>query len=129
MSKKIIVSPQIINTLEQSNDPWWIKERYKCFIYINQVCKHVQNIPSSFDYKGLYKDELKSTSNNFTDGSLKYTYTGSILGIGSITTYFIQTTFSADMIAQSRHPADFFIFWSSKNEHESVPYRTVRQFH
>ncbi|EYU17151.1 helix-turn-helix transcriptional regulator [Photorhabdus aegyptia] len=58
MDSKLIVSSQVINTMEQSNNPWAIKDKNSCFIYANQACKHVQNISSSFDYEGVYDDEL-----------------------------------------------------------------------
>ncbi|WP_323834583.1 helix-turn-helix transcriptional regulator [Photorhabdus africana] len=58
MNKNYVISPQIINTMEQSNEPWGIKDKNSCFIYVNQACKHLQNISSSFDYEGLYEHEL-----------------------------------------------------------------------
>ncbi|AWK41803.1 PAS domain-containing protein [Photorhabdus laumondii subsp. laumondii] len=58
MNKNYVISPQIINTMEQSNEPWGIKDKNSCFIYVNQACKHLQNISSSFDYEGLYEYEL-----------------------------------------------------------------------
>ncbi|MBS9437629.1 helix-turn-helix transcriptional regulator [Photorhabdus noenieputensis] len=58
MKKKYIVSPQIINTMEMSNEPWGIKDKNSCFIYVNQACKRLQNISSSFDYEGVYEHEL-----------------------------------------------------------------------
>ncbi|MCE1658634.1 PAS domain-containing protein, partial [Enterobacter hormaechei] len=42
----------------QSNEPWGIKDKNSCFIYVNQACKRLQNISSSFDYEGLYEYEL-----------------------------------------------------------------------
>ncbi|NHB60282.1 helix-turn-helix transcriptional regulator [Photorhabdus sp. RW14-46] len=58
MKKNYVISPQIINTMEQSNEPWGIKDKNSCFIYVNQACKHLQNISSYFDYEGLYEHEL-----------------------------------------------------------------------
>ncbi|MCC8459737.1 helix-turn-helix transcriptional regulator [Photorhabdus aegyptia] len=58
MKKNYVISPQVINTMEQSNEPWGIKDKNSCFIYSNQACKYVQNIPSSFDYEGLYDYDL-----------------------------------------------------------------------
>ncbi|TDB44148.1 helix-turn-helix transcriptional regulator [Photorhabdus luminescens] len=58
MNNKLIISPQIINTMKQSNEPWGIKDKNSCFIYANQACKHIQNISSSFDYEGLYDYDL-----------------------------------------------------------------------
>ncbi|MCA6220030.1 helix-turn-helix transcriptional regulator [Photorhabdus antumapuensis] len=58
MKKNYIISPQIINTLEQSNEPWGIKDENTRYIYVNQACKRLQNISSSFDYEGLYEHEL-----------------------------------------------------------------------
>ncbi|MBS9437627.1 helix-turn-helix transcriptional regulator [Photorhabdus noenieputensis] len=58
MKKNYVISPQVINTMEQSNEPWGIKDKNSCFIYANRACKHVQNISSSFDYEGLYDYDL-----------------------------------------------------------------------
>ncbi|MCT8344076.1 MULTISPECIES: helix-turn-helix transcriptional regulator [Photorhabdus] len=58
MKKNYAISPQVINTMEQSNEPWGIKDKNSCFIYANQACKHVQNISSSFDYEGHYDYDL-----------------------------------------------------------------------
>ncbi|RAX11263.1 helix-turn-helix transcriptional regulator [Photorhabdus bodei] len=58
MKKNYVISPQIINTMEQSNEPWGIKDENTRYIYVNQACKHLQNISSSFDYEGLYEHEL-----------------------------------------------------------------------
>ncbi|WP_445374239.1 helix-turn-helix transcriptional regulator [Photorhabdus tasmaniensis] len=60
MSKinKLTISPQIINTLQQSNDPWGIKDKDSCFIYGNQALKSLKNFSGSFDFEGLYDDEL-----------------------------------------------------------------------
>ncbi|AKH62141.1 MULTISPECIES: PAS and helix-turn-helix domain-containing protein [Photorhabdus] len=60
MSKinKLTISPQIINTLQQSNDPWGIKDKDSCFIYGNMAFRHLQNLPDSFDYEGLFDDEI-----------------------------------------------------------------------
>ncbi len=43
MSKinKLTISPQVINTLQQSNDPWGIKDSSSCFIYSNSVTENV----------------------------------------------------------------------------------------
>ncbi|TDB53005.1 helix-turn-helix transcriptional regulator [Photorhabdus luminescens] len=58
MKKNYVISPQIINTMEKSNEPWGIKDKNSCFIYVNQACKRLQNISSSFDYEGVYEHEL-----------------------------------------------------------------------
>ncbi|AWK41800.1 PAS domain-containing protein [Photorhabdus laumondii subsp. laumondii] len=58
MSNKLIISSQVINTMEQSNEPWGIKDKNTCYIYVNQACKRLQNISSYFDYEGLYEHEL-----------------------------------------------------------------------
>ncbi|MCE1645012.1 helix-turn-helix transcriptional regulator, partial [Enterobacter hormaechei] len=44
MSNKLIISSQVINTMEQSNEPWGIKDKNTCYIYVNQACKRLQNI-------------------------------------------------------------------------------------
>ncbi|MCT8344077.1 MULTISPECIES: helix-turn-helix transcriptional regulator [Photorhabdus] len=58
MKKNYVISPQVINTMEQSNEPWGIKDENTRYIYVNQACKRLQNISSSFDYEGLYEYEL-----------------------------------------------------------------------
>ncbi|NHB60273.1 helix-turn-helix transcriptional regulator [Photorhabdus sp. RW14-46] len=57
MSNKII-SSQIINTMKQCNDPWGIKDKNSCFIYANQSFKTLQNLSNSFDYEGVFDDEI-----------------------------------------------------------------------
>ncbi|ERT10200.1 helix-turn-helix transcriptional regulator, partial [Photorhabdus temperata] len=58
MNSKLTLSPQVINTLEQSNDPWGIKDENSCFIYCNSAVKKLHNFEESFDYEGLYDHEL-----------------------------------------------------------------------
>ncbi|ETS31535.1 helix-turn-helix transcriptional regulator [Photorhabdus temperata] len=58
MNNKVIISPQIINTMQQSNEPWGIKDKNSCFIYGNLALKHLENLPDSFDYEGRYDYEL-----------------------------------------------------------------------
>ncbi|RAW68985.1 helix-turn-helix transcriptional regulator, partial [Photorhabdus sp. S14-60] len=42
MDNKLIISSQVINTLEQSNDPWGIKDKNSCFIYGNLALKSIK---------------------------------------------------------------------------------------
>ncbi|KOY60401.1 helix-turn-helix transcriptional regulator [Photorhabdus heterorhabditis] len=58
MKNKLTISSQVINTMQQSNDPWGIKDQNSCFIYANKAFKYLQNFPNSFEYEGLYDDEL-----------------------------------------------------------------------
>ncbi|MBS9437623.1 helix-turn-helix transcriptional regulator [Photorhabdus noenieputensis] len=59
MDNELIISPQVINTMEQSNDPWGIKDKNSCFIYGNSATKQfIHDFKKSFDYEGLYDDEL-----------------------------------------------------------------------
>uniref|UniRef100_UPI0036DC55A5 helix-turn-helix transcriptional regulator n=1 Tax=Photorhabdus sp. RM322S TaxID=3342825 RepID=UPI0036DC55A5 len=58
MNSKLTISSQVINTLEQSDDPWGIKDENSCFIYGNLALKSLKNFSSSFDFEGLYEDEL-----------------------------------------------------------------------
>ncbi|WP_350307042.1 helix-turn-helix transcriptional regulator [Photorhabdus viridis] len=60
MSKtsKLIISPQVINTMQQNNEPWGIKDQNSYWIYGNQEFKHIQNLPNSFDYKRFFDDEI-----------------------------------------------------------------------
>ncbi|MCW7550495.1 helix-turn-helix transcriptional regulator [Photorhabdus sp. APURE] len=57
-ASKLSISPQVINTMQQSNEPWGIKDKNSCWIFGNQACKAFQNFDSSFDYEGRYDDEL-----------------------------------------------------------------------
>ncbi|WP_387464718.1 LuxR C-terminal-related transcriptional regulator [Photorhabdus sp. RM323S] len=56
--KSYEISPQIINTMELSNEPWGIKDKNSCFLYGNQAFKNIQNLSDSFDYEGLFDDEI-----------------------------------------------------------------------
>ncbi|MDX7987917.1 helix-turn-helix transcriptional regulator [Xenorhabdus sp. 12] len=58
MSNKLIISPQIINTLAASNDPWGIKAKDSCFIYGNEALSTIKGFSKSFDFEGYYDDEL-----------------------------------------------------------------------
>ncbi|WP_387464719.1 LuxR C-terminal-related transcriptional regulator [Photorhabdus sp. RM323S] len=60
MSKtsKLIVSPQIIHTTQQSNEPWGVKDQNSCWNYGNLAFKHIQNLPKSFDYEGFFDAEI-----------------------------------------------------------------------
>ncbi|RAW93050.1 PAS domain-containing protein [Photorhabdus laumondii] len=56
--KNCTISPQIINTMEISNEPWGIKDSSSCFIYGNKALSSIKNFSQSFDYGGLYDHEL-----------------------------------------------------------------------
>ncbi|WP_445374234.1 helix-turn-helix transcriptional regulator [Photorhabdus tasmaniensis] len=60
MSKtsKLIISSQVINTMQQNNEPWGIKDQNPCWVYGNLAFKHIQNIPYSFDYKRFFYAEI-----------------------------------------------------------------------
>ncbi|ETS30236.1 helix-turn-helix transcriptional regulator [Photorhabdus temperata] len=59
MKKNYTISPQIINTMEMSNEPWGIKDSSSNFIYGNSATKKfIHNFKESFDYEGLYDHEL-----------------------------------------------------------------------
>ncbi|KOY60207.1 LuxR C-terminal-related transcriptional regulator [Photorhabdus heterorhabditis] len=58
MKQNCTISPQIINTIEMSNEPWGIKDKNSRWIYGNMALKSTQDFPSSFDYEGLYDNEL-----------------------------------------------------------------------
>ncbi|MCE1631257.1 helix-turn-helix transcriptional regulator, partial [Enterobacter hormaechei] len=38
---KVDISPSVINTMQQSNEPWGIKDKNSCFIYGNLALKHI----------------------------------------------------------------------------------------
>ncbi|CAQ84679.1 MULTISPECIES: hypothetical protein [Photorhabdus] len=54
-----IISSQIINTLETSNAPWGIKDKFSHFLYGNDALAKLQNINSTYDYRG--KNDSKTT--------------------------------------------------------------------
>ncbi|ETS32023.1 response regulator containing a CheY-like receiver [Photorhabdus khanii NC19] len=56
--KNYTISPQIINTMELSNEPWGIKDSSSCFIYGNLALSLLHDFQKSFAYEGLYDDEL-----------------------------------------------------------------------
>ncbi|CAQ84668.1 MULTISPECIES: helix-turn-helix transcriptional regulator [Photorhabdus] len=59
MKKNYAISPQIINTMEMSNEPWGIKDSSSNFIYGNSATKkYIHNFKESFDYAGRYDHEL-----------------------------------------------------------------------
>ncbi|MCW7760331.1 helix-turn-helix transcriptional regulator [Photorhabdus luminescens] len=58
MNKIDTISSQVINTMEQSNEPWGIKDKNSCFIYGNLALKSIKNFSSSFEFEGLYDHEL-----------------------------------------------------------------------
>nr|WP_118984712.1 hypothetical protein [Photorhabdus sp. CRCIA-P01] len=58
MDNKLIISPQIINTIKQSNEPWGIKDKNSCFIYGNKALNLIKGFSDSFDFEGLYDDEF-----------------------------------------------------------------------
>ncbi|WP_323834574.1 LuxR C-terminal-related transcriptional regulator [Photorhabdus africana] len=58
MDNELIISPQVINTMQQSNEPWAIKDKNSCWIFCNSALRQMQNIPDLFDYEGKYDSEL-----------------------------------------------------------------------
>ncbi|KAA1175557.1 helix-turn-helix transcriptional regulator [Photorhabdus heterorhabditis] len=54
----IDISLQVINTMQQSDEPWGIKDQNSCWIYGNQAMRSAQNLQNSFDYEGRYDDEI-----------------------------------------------------------------------
>ncbi|MGS0628450.1 MULTISPECIES: PAS and helix-turn-helix domain-containing protein [Photorhabdus] len=67
MRNNVTISPQIINTLTVSNEPWGIKDKNSCFIYGNPALKSLQNFSNSFDYEGHYENELPWDSAQFAE--------------------------------------------------------------
>ncbi|WP_289997526.1 helix-turn-helix transcriptional regulator [Photorhabdus laumondii] len=55
---KVDISPSVINTMQQSNEPWGIKDKNSCFIYGNLALNHAENLSDSFDFEGRYDDEI-----------------------------------------------------------------------
>ncbi|RAX11260.1 PAS and helix-turn-helix domain-containing protein [Photorhabdus bodei] len=58
MENELIISSQVINTMQQSNEPWAIKDKNSCWIFCNSALRQMQNIPDLFDYEGKYDSEL-----------------------------------------------------------------------
>ncbi|WP_036774580.1 PAS and helix-turn-helix domain-containing protein [Photorhabdus australis] len=67
MRNDVTISPQIINTLTVSNEPWGIKDKNSCFIYGNPALKSLQNFSNSFDFEGHYENELPWDSAKFAE--------------------------------------------------------------
>ncbi|WP_445497023.1 LuxR C-terminal-related transcriptional regulator [Photorhabdus sp. SF281] len=66
--KNYTISPQIINTLEISNEPWGVKDSSSNFIYGNSATKKfIHNFKESFDYEGLYDHELPWDGAEFSE--------------------------------------------------------------
>ncbi|MBS9434159.1 helix-turn-helix transcriptional regulator [Photorhabdus hainanensis] len=55
---KLNLSPQVINTMRQSNEPWGIKDKNSCFIYGNLALNHLENLSDSFGFEGRYDNEI-----------------------------------------------------------------------
>ncbi|WP_036774576.1 PAS domain-containing protein, partial [Photorhabdus australis] len=72
MKNKLTISSQVINTLQQSNDPWGIKDKNSCFIYANQALKSLQNFSNSFNYEGHYEYELPWDSAEFAENFIAH---------------------------------------------------------
>ncbi|WP_448511972.1 helix-turn-helix transcriptional regulator [Photorhabdus laumondii] len=58
MDNKLIISSQVINTMQQSNEPWAIKDKNSCWVFGNLACRQIQNLPDLFDYEGKNDSEL-----------------------------------------------------------------------
>ncbi|NHB98313.1 PAS domain-containing protein [Photorhabdus stackebrandtii] len=58
MKNFAVLSSQIINTMELSNEPWGVKDSSSCFIYGNKALSSIKNFSELFDYSGLYDHEL-----------------------------------------------------------------------
>ncbi|MCC8465645.1 helix-turn-helix transcriptional regulator [Photorhabdus bodei] len=58
MENELIISSQVINTMQQSNEPWAIKDKNSCWIFGNLAFRQIQNLPDLFDYEGKNDSEL-----------------------------------------------------------------------
>ncbi len=72
MNHHTTLSPQIINTLAASNDPWGVKDKNSCFIYGNLALKSLQNFSNSFEFEGFYENELPWDSAKFAEEFIKH---------------------------------------------------------
>ncbi|MCC8422862.1 LuxR C-terminal-related transcriptional regulator [Photorhabdus thracensis] len=72
MNHRTTISPQIINTLAASNDPWGVKDKNSCFIYGNLALKSLQNFSNSFEFEGFYENELPWDSAKFAEEFIKH---------------------------------------------------------
>ncbi|TDB49224.1 helix-turn-helix transcriptional regulator [Photorhabdus khanii subsp. guanajuatensis] len=61
----IVISPQIINTIEVSNDPWGIRDKKSCFIYANKAYCELLNLPKNYNVEGKYDRELPAPTAKF----------------------------------------------------------------
>ncbi len=59
MNKNYAVSPQIINIIEMSNEPWKIQDSSSNFIYDNSATKiFTRNFKQPFYYEEFYNHTL-----------------------------------------------------------------------
>ncbi|KAA1181299.1 helix-turn-helix transcriptional regulator [Photorhabdus heterorhabditis] len=70
--KNFIISSQIINTLETSNEPWGIKDKSSCFFYGNDALTKLQNISSNYDYQGKYDSDIPWQGNELSEDFIKH---------------------------------------------------------
>ncbi|WP_118987209.1 LuxR C-terminal-related transcriptional regulator [Photorhabdus sp. CRCIA-P01] len=64
--KNHTISSQVINTLQQSNEPWGIKDKNSCWIFGNLAFRQIQDLPDLFEYEGKYDSELPWNGAEFT---------------------------------------------------------------
>ncbi|WP_229001388.1 hypothetical protein [Photorhabdus aegyptia] len=59
MKRNYAISPQIIHTIEMSNEPWGIQDSSSNFIYCNSAKKKlIHNSKQLFDYEEFYGHAL-----------------------------------------------------------------------
>ncbi|MCW7760325.1 hypothetical protein [Photorhabdus luminescens] len=59
MKKNYAITPQIINTIEMSNQQWGVNDSSSNFIYGNLATKKfTSNFKQPFDYEEVYNHEL-----------------------------------------------------------------------
>ncbi|MBS9437622.1 hypothetical protein EAE91_10710 [Photorhabdus noenieputensis] len=59
MKKNYIISPQVINVIEMSNEPWGIQNSSSNSIYDNLATKRfTRDFKQPFYYKGFYNHAL-----------------------------------------------------------------------
>ncbi|ETS29729.1 response regulator containing a CheY-like receiver [Photorhabdus khanii NC19] len=56
--KKLTVSPQIINLMETSHEPWGIKDKSSRFVYENKAMAMLRDLPVGYNVEGRLDNDL-----------------------------------------------------------------------
>ncbi|OCQ53848.1 transcriptional regulator MalT [Photorhabdus australis subsp. thailandensis] len=65
--KKLTVSPQIINMMETSHEPWGIKDANSRFVYENKAMAMLRDLPAGFNVEGCLDNDLPWAGAEFAE--------------------------------------------------------------